>query len=259
MRVPAGPEGPAYKWQVIADDLQDRIENGELEPGTTLVVARLAEEYSEKLDQRVREHPVTQALQQLVQAGLIWQPTRGHLYTVRIIYRHPLQLAAFTTRTWEDSVRATGRTPSHRWIGMEIIEASEAVAGVLRVRPGDGLFARSVLWLADARPMFLMTACYTQNVAMNTTLISPKELPGGDEVLAAGRREDVVAHRLIDRGPTRAETRHLSLTGIGTPVIEWIRYGFERAEDGSLLPVRAVITTLRGDANEIRIGPDVLA
>lgn len=259
MRVPAGSEGAPYKWQVIADDLQDRIESGELTPGTSLVVARLAEEYSAKMDQLVREHPVTQALQQLVQAGLVWQPTRGHLYTVRVIYRHPLHIEDFTTQRWEASVRATGRTPSHRWAGMEVILAPESIAGVLGVRPGDGLFARSVLWLADARPMLIATSCYTQDVAINTPLISPKEIPGGDEVRAAGLREDVVTHRLIDRGPTRAETRHLGLTGIGTPVIEWIRYGYERGENGALTPVRAVLTTLRGDANEIRVGPDVLA
>ena len=268
MTEPAGGGEARFKWDDIYQDLRARIKNPEhqdyLPPGLELpAVTALAAEYSGRVGKKVGTATVEKALRALAAEGLIAMPGRGYRWTVRAIQRFLVDITGFDPRRWQESVQAGGYSPSSRWLQMRTIFPLQQMTALLGISPVDVLFARSTLYLADSRPVFLIEACYPENVAMHTALLQPREIHG-DELAAIGRRENVLLDRIVIRGPTESETRQLGLMGLGSPVYEWTRYAFERDPGtGGLTWLRAVVTTLRGDACELQASPpggaDVLA
>jgi GntR family transcriptional regulator len=124
--------------------LREMVQSGEIVPGSHVPSEReLSDEYG------VSRMTARQALRALRQDGLVYRERGiGTIVTKRKLDVHTRNLVGFS----EDMLQR-GLTPSSQLITMKRDIASQQIAEVLGIKPGDAVFYVERLRLADGTPM----------------------------------------------------------------------------------------------------------
>lgn len=251
---------PMYRR--IADDLQGKIESGELEPGSQLPTElELREQYENASRNTVRD-----AIKWLTNRGLIHtQPGKGTFVADRIdpfvVDLTPnlvepglgsFERVAYATDL-ATKVKSVGRTPSSSVPRVEIIAVYGRVAAALLLDEGDSVVSRHQQRFIDGRPFALQTTFYPIRFVEQGAgkLIQATDIPGGavpylQDLL--GFREVGYEDRILVRSPTDAETRFFAFGG-HVLIMETDRASFD--EKGR--PIRFTVTVYPSDRNEFVI------
>jgi GntR family transcriptional regulator len=221
---------PVYKQ--IADLLRAGIQSGELGPG-----ARLPSE-QELIDAHgVARGTIRQAVRLLASEGLLEvQHGRGAFVRDRPPVRR-LGHDRFAREKREQGkagyladMESQGREP-----GVEVLEvgqskASEEIAGLLGIEPGDNVLVRRRRYLADGTPMQTASSYIPWGLAEGTRMTQADTGPGGiyARLEEAGHRLERFTEDVVARMPTEDEARTL-LLGAGVPVIRLVRTAYDTA------------------------------
>lgn len=232
----------------MADELRVAIIGGQLKPGAPLPSeAQLREQYG------VSRATVRRAFQTLEQEGLISAHAgKGRIVRDRrtMVYRpqeefEPRRSATmdrFTTARTEE-----GRTPSQS-IDVAVESASNLIAERLGVPEGTPVVARKRVRYLDGEPFNINDTYYTLELAGNTAIMDPSDIPEGfAAVIEAIVGPEVRAvDEFFVRMPTPEEAQRLRL-GTGTPVA--IHYATGYTADESV--VRVEYFVIPGDRHVI--------
>ena len=241
--------GPLYGQ--IADDLQRKIESGELEPGAQLnTEIELREQYN------ASRNTVRDAIMLLTRAGLV-ETRPGHgTFVLRHIDPFVTTLSGSDSTenvSYLSEVQQHGRTPVHSARRVEIQRASSRLAAQLHIARDSRVVSRHQQRSIDGAPWSLQTSFYpwelirkgasrltsTEDIAEGTVRYLEHEL-GIKHV----RSRDEIAVRAADP----SESAFFLLPHDGRiQVLEVSRTGFD--EKGS--PIRLTITVYPADRNRL--------
>lgn len=133
---------PTPKYQIIADRIRSEILNGTLMP-----LDQLATEHEMSETYGVSRGTIRTALAELNAEGLIRSSQGSGSY---VAAASPMT-RYFSLSSFDDDMRAAGRTPSTEVLAAECVPAEEG--NPLRVTPATPLIRLRRLRLADGRPM----------------------------------------------------------------------------------------------------------
>jgi GntR family transcriptional regulator len=181
---------------------------------------------------------VRQALQELVVEGRLERVQGRGTFVAKPKVAQSLQLTSYT-----EDMRAQGLEPTSRLLDLGQIDADEALAERLDIRPGAKVLRISRLRLADGDPM-----------AIETTHLSVKRFPGlkrhferlGSLYAALAEGYGVRPAEAEETIETALATPHEASvlgTEVGLPLLLLSRHSFD--EDGA--PVEWVRSLYRGD------------
>ena len=247
---------PMYRQ--IADDLQQRIESGELARGTQIPTEIDLREHYEASRNTVRD-----AIKWLMNRGLVeTRPGQGTFVVEKI---NP-----FVTTLTDDpetgrgggeegvylaEVRAFQRTPENSEPRVEIQKADRSVARSLRIEEGAQVVSRHQQRFIDGTPWSLQTSFYpmalVQRGAVN--LIQATDIEGGTVAYLAekcGVEQAGYQDTIAVRAPDETEVRFFKLPADGrVPVFEIYRVGFDK--EGNRF--RLTVTVYPTDRNRLRV------
>jgi GntR family transcriptional regulator len=247
---------PEPIYRQIADDLQRKIESGELAPGDQLPTeAELRDTYD------ASRNTVRDAMKWLISRGLIeTRPGQGTFVLEKIdpfITTLGLDtgLGGGETTTYLSEVRKRQRRPRNASPKIETHQAAEALAGDLQIAPGTTVVSRHQLRYIDDRPWSMQTTFYPFELVERgaTRLVLPENIePGAVRYLENELKVKEVGWRetIIVRAPDSDEAEFFQLPGDGrVAVFEVRRIAFE--ESGK--PLRVTVTTYPADRNQFAV------
>lgn len=219
----------ASKRAVIAGELRQRINSGELKPGDFLPTERkLAETYG------VTQVTVNRATIELVSAGLIERvPGRDGGMRVRdnVVITHFASRAELPgpfseSDTFFSEVRAQGFEPSQVF-SVKIQELTPQLAEMLEVDSGASATVRRCVRMVNGAPTSIQESFYPQWLTDEVPeLRSPRDIEIGTTQLLRQKGFDQIAFVDTERSrmPSQEEFTSLKMQA-GTPVLEWRRVG----------------------------------
>lgn len=232
----------------MTDDLRRSIISGDLKAGAPLPSeAQLGERYG------VSRHTVRRAFQTLEQEGLI----RAHVGTGRVVrdrramvYRPQEEFEPRRSATMDRFMAARseeGRVPSQS-IEVAVESANRIVAERLGVPERTAVVARKRVRYLDGEPFNINDTYYTRELAENTAIMDPADIPEGSAaVIEAIVGPEVRAlDEFFVRMPTPEEAQRLRL-GTGTPVA--VHYATGYTADDTV--VRVEYFVIPGDRHVI--------
>ena len=245
---------PMYRQ--IAEDLQHKIESGEMKQGAQLPTEiDLREEYT------ASRNTVRDAIKWLIIRGLVeTRPGQGTFVVEEI---HPY----VTTLTGDPRVGggdesvyiAEVEASRRRWEisapRVEIQKADAVVARNLRIEDGAQVVSRHQLRFIDGTPWSLQTSFYPMSLVLNgaTRLIEATDIPQGTVAYlaeACDSQQGGYRDTLAVRPPDENEVRFFKLPADGrVSVFEIYRVGFDKARNR----IRLTITVYPSDRNRLRI------
>ncbi|MEU8333439.1 GntR family transcriptional regulator [Micromonospora sp. NPDC048839] len=239
---------PLYKK--IANELREKIRNGELRAGDRLPTEpQFQEQYG------VSRNTVRLATAQLVNEGLVESvPGRsgGMVVRERVTLTFHASRAEFPggyaeTDAWRSEVAAQGHSASQEF-ELHIEALSAELAQRLGVEADSPAAVRRCVRFVNGQPSSVQDTYYPMDLCNEVPeLLSPKDIAQGTTRLLAERGYEQVAYEdeIMARMPTPAEAKMLDLAA-GTPVLLYVRTGFsvDRA-------VRVSVTPFAGDRNRI--------
>ncbi|QHY96456.1 DNA-binding transcriptional regulator FrlR [Streptomyces sp. S4.7] len=150
---------------------------------------------------------------------------------------------------WGAESAARGRRGGQRIVSAGEVDASDEVAELLSVTPGEAVVVRRRVMLLEDVPCELTDTYYPASLARGTRLAGTAKIPGGAVTLLAelghiGVRvqEDVTA-----RMPGEEE-REMLRTEPGEPVLRLVRVTF----DGADWPIQADVMTMPAHRQRLR-------
>jgi GntR family transcriptional regulator len=248
-------------YQLIAQDLRERIESGELLPGDQLPTElELRDRYG------AARNTVRDAVRTLATLGLVVTRQGQGTFVARRLKPFVTTLSpspengltgmegieAFT------EVRSQRRQASASVPRVETLPAPRDIADQLGVAEGTAVITRRQERYLDRLPWSLQTTAYPMDLARQGAmrLLMAQDIPGGafaylKDTLGVAE----VGHRdLIQvRPPTEDEARFFTLADTGrVAVITCVRTGYRDAGEGPA-PFRVTCTVLPADRNEFSI------
>jgi GntR family transcriptional regulator len=245
-------------YRQIADDLQHRIESGELAPGAQIPTEIELREHYEASRNTIRD-----ATKWLMTRGLVeTRPGQGTFVIEKI---NP-----FVTTLTGDPETGRGGGEEGVYIAevarsrrvskiseprVEIQQAEMSVAKSLRIEPGDSVVSRHQQRFIDDTPWSLQTSFYPMSLVERgaTELIQAKDIHGGTVAYLAekyGIEQAGYRDTIAVRAPDETEVRFFKLPADGrVPVLEIYRVGFDK--EGYRF--RLTITVYPADRNRLRV------
>jgi DNA-binding GntR family transcriptional regulator len=252
---------PMYRQ--IAEDLQQRIESGELARGAQIPTEiELREQYE------ASRNTIRDAIKWLMSRGLVeTRPGQGTFVVEKI---NPF----VTTLTGDPE---TGRGGGEEGVyiaevarerrGSEITEprveiqkAEDPVAKSLRIRPGDSVVSRHQQRFIDGTPWSLQTSFYPMSLVERgaAELIQARDIAGGTVAYLAekcGIEQAGYRDTIAVRPPDDNEARFFKLPADGrVSVFEIYRVGFDK--EGNRF--RLTVTVYPSDRNRLRVDVGVV-
>ncbi|MFG1608345.1 GntR family transcriptional regulator [Actinoplanes sp. NPDC049265] len=235
-------------YRKIASELREKIQSGELPPGSLLPTQQeLSERYG------VARMTTRQAVAELINEGLVVSH-QGRGVTVRdrqqMVYRPQDGWEAPTSPTMDRFTAAFtrhGRNPSME-IEIAVVKADPLVAERLGIELGSKVVARKRIISLDGEPFHINDTYYPYALVHDTEIMDPADIPGGSNYVLAerGYRERYAIDEFFVRMPTPDEIGRLRLSA-GTPVAMHVVTGFTASEE----PVRCDVFVLPGDRHVI--------
>lgn len=206
---------PVPLYFQVAQQLEAAIRAGELPPG-----GRLDNELELAARYRLSRPTVRQAIQHLVDKGLLVRKRGVGTQVVQSQVRRPLELSSLY-----DDLAAAGREPRTRVLEFGPVPAEGDAAGQLGVVPGTEVVRLRRLRLTGGEPLALMTNVLPAGLIEVTA--AELEEHGLYETLRAAGVNLRIAHQTIGaRGATAAEARLLDERR-GTPLLTMTRTAFD--------------------------------
>lgn len=141
-------QSPVPLYQQLVQALAAQIDSRELAPGERIPSER---EIAEQM--RVSRTTARLAVEELVASGLVYREQGRGTYVAEPKMRGLLGFASFS-----EDMQARGRVPRSTIVKQEVIPATERMAEVLRIQPGDAALHLLRLRLADDEPVALQAA-----------------------------------------------------------------------------------------------------
>lgn len=219
-------------YRRIAEDLRKQIREGLLVPGDLLPTQQeLSDHYG------VARMTTRQAIAELVNEGLVsGQQGKGMIVRGRqhMVYRPQAEFEPRTSTEMDrfmSALNREGRAPSQT-IDVAVANAPAFVAKRLGVEPNSRVVVRRRIRLIDGDPFNINDTYYRYDLAINTEIMSPDDIPrGSNNVLADfGYREVRAIDEFYIRMPDPEEVRRLAL-GPGTPVALHSVTGFTERDE----------------------------
>lgn len=239
--------GPIY--QQIADDLRGRIQAGTLAPGAKLPTELgLAEEHG------VTRATVRQAVQLLVNEGLVVADRpRGHFVRTieRLTYRPQKEWrerpAYPDLDQFMDEQVELGRKPEQT-IAVELAEPPADVAARLNLPDGGTVVVRKRVRYLDGVPFNTNDSYFPRALVEGSEIMLPADIGRGANVVLAelGAEQTHAVDEIEVRMPTPDEASRLEI-GLGVPVAMHRITGY--TAEGR--PVRVVRNVLPGDRHVV--------
>jgi GntR family transcriptional regulator len=244
---------PMYRQ--IADDLQHKIETGELQRGSQLPTEiDLREQY------KASRNTVRDAIKWLTTRGLVeTRPGQGTFVTERItplvtkLTGHP---EGGDEAVYLAEVEASSRRPTISTPRVEVQVAPLNVAKALHVEAGTQVVSRHQQRSIDDTPWSLQTSYYPMTLVTEkgaTKLIQATDIPGGAVGYLAkefGIRQVGYRDSISVRVPDENETAFFKLPGDGrVSVFEIFRVGFDKLGNR----IRLTITVYPADRNRFEL------
>ena len=249
---------PESMYRQIADDLQRRIESGELGRGTQIPTEiDLREQYE------ASRNTIRDAVKWLTTRGLVeFRPGQGTFVVEKI---NP-----FVTTLTEDPATGRGggeegvylaevlafhRTPENSEPWVELQKAEVSVARGLRIKEGTPVVSRHQQRFIDGIPWSLQTSLYPMSLVQQGAidLIQAVNISGGTVAYLAdkcGIEQAGYRDTIAVRPPHDYEARFFKLPTDGpVSVFEIYRVGFDK--DGNRF--RLTITVYPSDRNRLRV------
>jgi GntR family transcriptional regulator len=249
---------PEPMYRRIAEDLQHRIESGELERGAQVPTEiELREQY------RASRNTIRDAIKWLTTRGMVeTRPGQGTFVIEKINpFVTVLTGDPETGRgggeegVYIAEVAASQRSSEITEPRVEIQKAEMSVARSLRIEPGDSVVSRHQQRFIDGTPWSLQTSFYPMSLvqAGAIDLIQAKEIEGGTVAYLAEKCGiEQVGYRdtIAVRPPDDTESRFFKLPADGrVSVFEVHRVGFDK--EGNRF--RLTITVYPSDRNRLRL------
>ena len=247
---------PMYRQ--IADDLQHRIESGELESG-----AQIPTEIDLREQYEASRNTVRDAIKWLINRGLVeTRPGQGTFVVAKINpFVTTLTSDPKTGRgggeggVYVAEVEASHRTSESSEPRVEIQKAEPLVARNLRIEEGSQVVVRHQQRSIDGTPWSLQTSFYPMALVQKnaTELIQAIDIPAGVVgylaekcgIQQAGYRDTIAV-----RAPNENEARIFKLPADGrAPVFEIFRVAFDK--EGNR--IRLTVTVYPTDRNRLRV------
>ena len=248
------PQVPTYRK--IAEELRTKIRSGELPPGAQLPTQQdLSERYG------VARMTARQAIAELINEGLVTSH-QGRGARVRsmqhMVYRPQAEFEPRISHEMDrfmSRLSLDGRSPEQN-IEVAIVPATEIIAGRLGVSVGELVVARKRVRYLDGQPFNINDTFYRYDLAANTVIMNPADIPTGSNYVLA--EQGYVEVRAIDefyvRMPVPDEVQRLGLSA-GTPVAVHYVTGYTASDQA----IRCDVFVLPGDRHVIlyeRTHPD---
>ena len=241
-------------YRLIAEDLRQKLESGELGPG-----AMLPSEIDLRDQYNASRNTVRDAVKWLTALGLVeTQPGQGTFVVEKIdpfvtTLGRDSGLGSEAVSTHDASeAAAAGRRLEVYDSGVEVHEADKVLASELALAGGSHVVSRHQQCYIDGIPHSLETAFYPMSLVQQGAieLVRAGGIPGGtarylEEALGIKQasQRDTIAVRL----PEQHELRFFRLPADGrVPVIEIHQTGF----DESGIPLRFTVTAYPADRNK---------
>jgi GntR family transcriptional regulator len=227
----------------VADVFRQRIDSGELPPGSRLPAEQeIAEQYGLARD------TVRRALNMLTQEGLL-RVARGKGRLVRDHSRvpwWPQRFESASTRkdtpgtgldAWAADIAQQGSAPRQE-VEVKIVEAPALVAERLGLEPGTSVVTRRRIRYVNDLPNQIADSYYPMDVAIGSPIMTPGDItiPGG-LMTAAGHPQVRFVDEIVGRLADAEERQRLNLPPV-TAVAEHVRTGFNKDDR----PVRVIVT-----------------
>jgi GntR family transcriptional regulator len=206
-------------------------------------------------DHGVSRNTVRLALGELVNEGLVTRtPRRGTVVRDRrplLIYPQrelEPQPSGELREAFAFAVTQEGREPS-QYIEVLTVSPVEEIASRLELAEGELAVVRRRLRFVDGQPYNTNDSYFPRDLVATSAIARPGDIPrGANRVLEELGHEQV---RVVDdiwaRMPNQEEAERLQLE-LGTPVVVYVRVGFDRADT----PVRVAVSVLPADKHLIR-------
>ena len=243
-------------YRQIAEILRGRIESGETAPGGQLPTEiELMDQYE------ASRNTVRDAIKLLTTRGLVEARARQGTFVVEKInpfvttLTGDLQANVNESLVYEADVQAGGRNPAMSEVRVEIQQASEVVADVLRLEPGAQLVSRHQQRFIDGIPWSMQTTFYPMSLVERgaTKLLQATDIrPGTVSYLgeAWGIKQTGYRDSIAVRTPDENEMRFFKLPTDGRiPVFEIFRVGYSQGGER----LRLTITVYPADRNRFLI------
>ncbi len=255
-------------WR-IAQDLRDKIESGEVPPGSQLPTEHeLRESYG------ASRNTIRDALRWLIGRGLVeTRPGQGTFAARRYEpFVSTLSADPATGLGGEGEgalaeVRERGRMPSATVPRVEVLMADSAIAARLRIPEGTQVVRRKQERFIDNQPWSLEASVVPLDLVTRGArdLLRATDLDGGIAgYLSKQLGIDEVGHRdrILVRPATDAESRFFRLSTGSESVVALVRTSYQAGPEGPA-PVRVTFTVLPADRSQLIINtgrvPEALA
>jgi GntR family transcriptional regulator len=250
-------------YRVIANDLQRKIESGELPAGDQLPTeVELREEYG-RSDAKISRTTVRDAIKLLIARGLVeTRPGQGTFVLVRTIpfvSRLTADPAAggLEDMIYRSEVERQGRQPFETKPRVEIQTPPPDIAHLLRFQEGanDQVVVRHQQRSIDGIPFSMQTTYYPMRFVIEKSangLLQASDIEGGVVDYLRGLGIDQVAWRdqLTLRPPNANEREFFKLSDrVQVAMLDVKRTGYD--EKGK--PIRVTVTIYPGDRNQFEM------
>ena len=142
--------GPVPRYYQLMEFIRERIRSGEWTPGMAIPSEReLCERYG------ISRMTARQAVTELVNEGLLYREQGKGTFVGRGRPKIPQQLMSLTGFT--EDIRAREQRPGARVLEAGMLNADDAIADALRIKPGQPVYRLRRLRLADAEPLAIET------------------------------------------------------------------------------------------------------
>ena len=243
---------PEFVWRQIAEELEAKIDSGELAPGSQLPTElELRDQYN------ASRNTVRDAVKWLItRAKVETRPGQGTFVVEKMdpfvtVVSEETGFGGHEGAAYASEVMARSRVSRETQPRIEIYQAAEALAPELHLSESDQVLSRHQLRFIDEVPWSMQTSFYPMSLvnqgALN--LIRAEDIPGGavdyieqvTEVKRAGTRDVIMV-----RAPHRAEAEFFKLSDDGrVAVFETRRTSFDQAGN----PYVLTVTTYPADRN----------
>jgi GntR family transcriptional regulator len=248
---------PEPMYRRIAEDLQRKVESGELAQGSQLPTEiDLREEYE------ASRNTVRDAIKWLITRGLVeTRPGQGTFVVEKIIpfvttlTGDPSSGGREATSVYIAEVVASRRTPEISTPRVEIQKASPVVADALRIEEQASVVTRHQMCYIDGTAWSLQTSFYPMTLVQDGAirLIEATDIPEGAVSYLAdqcGIKQTGYRDTIAVRAPDENEVAFFKLPADGrVPVFEIFRVGF--GEGGKRF--RLTVTVYPADRNRLRV------
>jgi len=245
-------------YRQIAEDLREKIESGDLEPGEKLPT----EQELQKLHGASR-NTIRDAIKWLITGGLVetrpgqgtFVPHRIQPYVTTLTADSPRALGdvviAGEGESYATDVTANKRNPSSTAPQVEIQQASGAVAAQLRLPVGARVVSRHQRRYIDQTPWSLQTSFYPWDLAQKADKLTlPGDIAGGAvKYLADDLKLKQMGYSdwITVRTPDTEEAHFFNIPQDGRiGVFEISRTAFDQHQN----PMRVTVTVFRTDTNQ---------